>query len=117
MENTKEAGQFRFIIYKRPGDKYFTGVCLDLDIVEKGKDPVFLRKSLEEATQGYLEAVKKNDLPDYLLNRPSPKKYWKILKELEKYFHSLHQISLPRQRFPLEDSQVFTKDINDLVKV
>jgi len=117
MENTKQQGQFRFVIYKRPRDKYYTGVCLDLDIVEENKDPIALRKSLEEAVQGYLEAVIKKDLNDKLLNKPAPKKYWNMLKELEKYFHALHQISHPKQRFPLQDSQIFTRDVNDLARV
>ena len=117
MKNTKEKGQFRFIIYKKPQDKYFTGVCLDLDIFEQDKNPEQLKRNLLEAAQGYLEAVKKKDLTDELLNQPSPKKYWQILKDLEKYFHLMHQISEPRQLFPLEDSQVFTKDTNELACV
>lgn len=117
MKNTKQQGQFRFIIYKRALDKCYTGVCLDLDIVEEDKDSIALRKSLEEAARGYFEAVIKKNLPDTLLNKPSPKKYWQIIKDLEKYFHTFHQISRPRQPFHLQDSQIFTKNVNDLVRV
>lgn len=116
MQNIKKQGQFRFVIYKRPGEKKYTGVCLDLDIIEEGNDSVALRKSLEEAAQGYLEAVHKDKLNDKLLNKPAPKIYWKILKDLEKYFHLLHQPSL-EQTLPLQDSQVFTKNANDLARV
>lgn len=62
MKNTKEQAQFRFVMYKKPQDKYFVGICLDLDIVEQDENPVRLRKSLEEAAQGYIEAVRKNNL-------------------------------------------------------
>ena len=117
MKNTKGQGQFRFVIYKRPNDKVYTGVCLDLDIVEEDKDPIALRKSLEEAAQGYLEAVSKKNLDDKLLNKPAPKEYWAILKDLERYFRLLHQVSQPSQKFPLQDSQIFTKNINDLARV
>ena len=46
MKNTKKQGQFTFLIYKKAKDKFYTGVCLDLDIVEENEDPVALRKSL-----------------------------------------------------------------------
>ncbi|MCX6809764.1 MAG: hypothetical protein NTZ65_03410 [Candidatus Berkelbacteria bacterium] len=71
MENTKRQGQFRFVIYRRARDKNYTGVCLDLDIVEEGKDPVALRKSLEEAARGLLETVCRGNLSDKLLNQPA----------------------------------------------
>lgn len=117
MKNTKQQGQFRFVIYKKAGEKNYTGVCLDLDIVEQDKDPVALRKSLEEAAQGYLEAVCKNNLNEELLNKPALKKYWRILKDLENYFHLLHQISQPRQSLPVQDSQIFIKRIKNLACV
>jgi hypothetical protein len=117
MKNTKEQAQFRFIMYKRPQNKNFVGICLDLDIVEEDEDPVRLRKSLEEAAQGYLEAVWKNDLNAELLNKQIPLKYRKIVEELENYLHQLHQRSLPKNNFPLQDGQFFTKSVNDLACV
>lgn len=115
MRNTKQQGQFRFVIYKKVGDRYYTGVCLDLDIVEEDKDPVILRKSLEEAAQGYLEAVCENKLDNKLLNQSAPEQYWQILKDLENYFRLLHQSSQSRQSSPIQDSQVFTRNVHDLV--
>ena len=107
-------GLLRFIIYKRPKDKLFTGVCLDLDIVEEDKDPEKLRKSLEEAVRGYVEAVDKNDLPKKLINRPAPKKYWKILSDIEKYLRLISRVSVPKQQMPVSDSRIFTKDLEEL---
>lgn len=117
MNNAKKQGQFRFVIYKRAGERKYTGVCLDLDIIEEDKDPVALRKSLEEAAQGYLEAVCKNNLDDKLLSKPAPRQYWQILKDLEEYFHLLHQVSRPKQQMPIQDSQVFTTNIQNLACV
>ncbi len=117
MKNTKEQGQFRFIVYKKPQDKYFVGICLDLDIVEEDENPIRLRKNLEEAAQGYLEAVGKNNLNDELLNKQVPGKYRKIVEELEEYLHLLHQSSLPTTNFPLQDGHFFTKSVNDLAQV
>ncbi|MCX6812455.1 MAG: hypothetical protein NTW79_02440 [Candidatus Berkelbacteria bacterium] len=105
------------MIYKRARDKNYTGVCLDLDIVEEGSDPVVLKQSLEEAAQGYLEIVCKENLSEKLLNKPAPKKYWSVIQDLEKYFHLLNQISQTKRSLPIEDSQVFSKNIRDLVCV
>jgi len=116
MKNIKQQGQFRFIIFKKAGEKYYTGVCLDLDIVEQDKNPVTLRKSLEEAAQGYLEAINIKNLNDELLNKPAPKEYWNILIDLEKYFHLLHQNHPATRVLPLQESQIFTRNVNDLAR-
>ncbi len=90
---------------------------LDLDIVEEDKDNVILKESLVQAAQGYLEAVYENKIDDELLNKSAHKQYWQILKDLENYFHLLHQSSRSRQSLPIQDSQVFTKDIKNLACV
>lgn len=98
----------RFIIYKRPKDKNYTGVCLDFDIVEEGKDLQLLKRSLLEAAEGYLEAISKKDLDKNLLNRPAPRQYWKILQELEKYLHLIGRTK-PNQ---LSITDIYTFSIN-----
>jgi len=117
MRNTKKQGLLRFLIYKRSKDKLFTGICLDLDIVEQSENPEKLRKSLEKAAQGYIEAVIKKDLDGELLNKPAPKKYWKIISEIEKYLRLIHKVSVPKQRVPITNSQIFTKELKELSKV
>ncbi len=75
--NTKEQGMVHFLIYRDRGDKKYTAVCLDFDIVEVGEDFEALRKSIEEAASLHLESVIMNDSPDKLLNRSAPQQYWK----------------------------------------
>lgn len=114
MKNTKERGVIRFLIYKRKEDKLFTGICLDLDIVEQAEDVEFLRKSLIEAAQGYVEAVCKNNLTDNLLNKPIPKKYEQILVDIENYLRVLHKNKFTKKETPVVDSQFFTREVSGL---
>ncbi len=72
--NTKKAGSVRLFFFQEK--KKFIGVCLELDIVKEGTELERLRSHLREAVEGYVEVVCKERLPDELLNRPAPKKYW-----------------------------------------
>lgn len=116
MKKINKRQNFRFIIFKRQKDKYFTGVCLDLDIIEQEKDPIKLRKSLEEAAQGYLEAIMKNDININQVAKSAPRKYWKILDNLERYFHLLRQRANVKS-LPVNDSQIFARNAADLIHV
>ncbi len=73
-KNTKKLGQATVFIY--PEGKNFTGVCLELGIIEEHKNPDVLRHNMREAVEGYVESVVKNNLSEDLLNRPAPKEYW-----------------------------------------
>ena len=83
MQNTKYDGVIRFFIYKE-GSKYI-GVCLDLDIVEEGRDIEKLKKSLSEAARGYVETIIKKEMDESLLNQHAPKKYWEKYRFYLKY--------------------------------
>jgi len=76
--NTKERGVFHFIITKHKDDD-FIAVCLNLDIVEYGKDPKALRESITEAAFSYLETVRTKDLSDKNLNKNISVKYFDVL--------------------------------------
>ncbi|MBI5469879.1 type II toxin-antitoxin system HicB family antitoxin [Candidatus Kaiserbacteria bacterium] len=82
--NSKQSGTMEFLVYRE--DSKYVGVCLTFDIVEEGKDPVELMKSIKEAAELHLETVIKNNLPDDLLNRYAPDEYW------QKYFEAARQI-------------------------
>lgn len=73
---------FRSIAY-REKDGSFTGVCLDLDLVEEGhatlEEAVL---SISEAVDSHLQAAAKRGFPKELLSRPAPKEYWNKLKEI-----------------------------------
>ncbi|MCL5783917.1 MAG: hypothetical protein M1142_00980 [Patescibacteria group bacterium] len=73
---------FRCIVYKET-DGSFTGVCLDLDIIEEGhKSLEEAILSINEAVDSHLQAAAKLNFPKELLSRPAPKEYWNKLKEI-----------------------------------
>jgi len=77
--NTKRKGFIDFLIIKK--EDGYLGVCLTFNIVQEGKDPVAITSSLREAAKLHLETVIEKDLPDTLLNRSAPAKYWKLYEK------------------------------------
>lgn len=70
---------FRCIAYKEK-DGTFTGVCLDLDIVEEGHatlEEAIL--SINDAISSHIQAAAKLGFPRELVSRPAPKSYWEKL--------------------------------------
>jgi len=75
---------FRNIAYQEK-DGSFTGVCLDLDIVEEGHTTLQEAiLSLNDAILSHYNAAKKLGSPKELINRPAPKEYWNKLKQITK---------------------------------
>lgn len=75
---------FRCIAYQEK-DGSFTGVCLDLDIIEEGH--ITLQEailSINDAIISHMEATAKLGSPKELTLRPAPKEYWKKLEEVTK---------------------------------
>lgn len=67
---------FRCIAYQEK-DGTFTGVCLDLDIVEEGH--VSLPEamlSINDAISSHIQAAAKLGFPRELISRQAPKVYW-----------------------------------------
>lgn len=78
----KQNLSFRCIAYQEKDDS-FTGVCLDLDIVEEGHtslEEAIL--SINDAILSHVQSAARLDFPKELTNRPAPKQYWNILKEI-----------------------------------
>lgn len=82
--NTRRQGQFTVMVYKRSGERLFTGVCLELDLVDQHEDPSFLLRSLEEAAKGYVESVIQKVQSEDLLNRPAPAPYWDVYRKIRR---------------------------------
>ena len=91
MKNTKERGTVEFFVY--PEQDSYVGVCLTFGILEEGTNSLTLMESIKEAAMLHLEVVVKNNLPDELLNRHAPKKYW------NKYREALKQSSSKAESF------------------
>ncbi|MBU1085373.1 hypothetical protein KKB06_03415, partial [Patescibacteria group bacterium] len=80
MYNTKRKGILYFITFKEKDGDY-CAVCLNLNLIEWGKDIDELEESINEAALSYLNGIIKNNLPNELLNKPAPNKYWKMAKK------------------------------------
>ena len=99
LKNTKKRGLMEFFGYSE-GDK-FVGVCLTFDIIEEGKDPIKVMKSVEEAAILHLKTVCKKNLSDDLLNRYAPQEYW------DKYFDFQKKIEEKSLQSKLESAKQF----------
>lgn len=76
------AFNFRCLAYQEK-DSSFTGVCLDLDIVEEGHATLQeALLSINDAIDSHLEAAAEDNFPPESLYRPAPQRYWTKLKEL-----------------------------------
>jgi len=74
MKNTKEGGRFRIFIYPYKGE--WVAVCPEFGIIEREKEFLVLKKKIMEVAREHLEFVRKEDLPDFNLNRSvSPSHY------------------------------------------
>lgn len=80
--NSLEGGQVTLLVFRRKRDRWFTGVALELDIVEEGKDPLALLQSLTEAVWLHVHGIVEDRLSEGLLNRPAPASYWRIFEHL-----------------------------------
>jgi len=78
----KKTYSFRSIAYQEE-DQTFTGVCLDLDIVEEGHATLEeAQLSINDAIESHFRAAEKLGFPKELINRPAPSEYWDKLKEM-----------------------------------
>ena len=73
---------FRCIAYQEK-DSSFSGICLDLDIVEEGhaslQEAIL---SIHDAIESHTQAAAKLGYPKELMTRPAPKEYWDKLDAL-----------------------------------
>lgn len=109
MKNTKKMGILHFLIYKEPVSEEYTGVCLELGLLEVGKNPDYLKQSLIDAAKGFVHTIIKEDLPDDFLNVPPAKEYEKL------YLNALQSLRIGTKSDKLvsksDDVFVFTKPL------
>ena len=74
IKNSKEGGVVEFTIFQE--NAMYVGVCLTFDIVVEGEHYDEVRQELMDAATLHIETVRKNNLPEELLNRHAPQEYW-----------------------------------------
>lgn len=78
--NTYNQGSMTFIVVKEKNN--YVGVCLEFDLVTEDKNPKIVMEKIEDYARGWLKNVVKSKLSEELLNKPAPKKYWKIYEKV-----------------------------------
>lgn len=82
MKNTVEKGTVTIFSYFDTQENTFIGVCLEFNIVLTGNHPFAVTHEVLEMAKSHIETVRDHNLPDELLNRHAPKKYWDLFDKL-----------------------------------
>ena len=64
--------------------KEYVGICLEFDLEVSAKTSEEAKERIQEYMKAWHENIVENKLPETLLNRPAPKKYWDILQKITK---------------------------------
>lgn len=80
FNNTYKSGRARVFIYEDKGK--YVAVCLEFGLMVGAKTLEKARECINDVTQSYLSNILENNLSEKLLNRPAPKKYWKIYENI-----------------------------------
>lgn len=80
FNNTYKSGTVTYLIFKEGKNKW-VGVCLEFDLEVQANTPQEAKEQIEDYSHLWLENAVKNKLPETVLNRPAPKKYWAMFEE------------------------------------
>lgn len=100
--NTYKRGRMTYIAFKE-GGKYIA-VCLEFDLEVEAKSLDLAKEYIEDLSHAWLENVTKNKLPEELLNRPAPKKYWEMLALIKRVIEAKENMLLEKKRKAVEVS-------------
>ena len=103
FNNTYHSGRARVFIYMDRG--IYIAVCIELGLIVAAKTLEKARECIKDILESYLSNVLENKLSEKLLNRPAPRKYWKIYENIIQKEQEL--ISLQEQKSRLIDLPVF----------
>lgn len=78
FNNTYSSGTYTLIALK--DGKKFAGVCLEFDLITEGESINDAMEKITEYAEAWLENARKHRIPEEVLNRPAPKKYWDMFK-------------------------------------
>ena len=83
FNNTYEKGSVTYLIIQDSKDKY-VGVCLEFDLEIEAKTLEKAKECLEDYVHLWLKNAVRHKLSEEVLNKPAPKKYWKVYENLIK---------------------------------
>lgn len=110
FNNTYNNGKVTHIIFENKG--VFIGVCLEFDLEVFAKTGKEAEEQLDDYTKAWLENVKKNKLPEELLNKPAPLIYWKLYKRvLEEAINKFKAQQNPSLPVKVDTQNVFSRSL------
>ena len=83
MRNTKRSSILTFLIIPSQKKGWFTAMCFELGLIREGKDAWVLKQQITKLAIRYFESVVKNNLSEDLVNQSLPRRYQKILEDIE----------------------------------
>lgn len=101
FNNTYKTGRATVLVLKEK-DKY-VGICLEFDLEVAGSTHEEAKERIVEYMQVWHKNIVENKLPETLLNRPAPKKYWNMLEKVTK--------DLEAQREAIEEGKTVKEKI------
>ena len=102
FNNTYQSGAVTYLIFKEK-DK-FVGICLEFDLEIEADTLKKAQERIQDLSQGWLYNVVKHKLSEDLLNKPAPKKYWKIFEDVKEKMEKRERIIahvIPASSFPV----------------
>lgn len=99
FNNTYESGSVTFLIILER--KKYKGVCLEFDLTVEADSFQEAKRLIEDYAKVWHKNAVVHKLPEEVLNRPAPKKYWQIYRELVE--QDLKKLEAERQGFSKDD--------------
>lgn len=102
FNNTYQSGAVTYLIFKEK-DK-FVGVCLEFDLEIEANTAKKAMELIEDYSLAWHKNIVKKKLPEELLNKPAPKKYWKIFEDIKEKMEKRERIIarvIPTSSFPV----------------
>jgi len=82
FNNTYDSGVVTFLVF--PNKKKYIGVCLEFDLVVQEDTLEKAMEQIKDYAKLWHKNAVKHKLSEEILNRPAPKKYWKLYADLLK---------------------------------
>lgn len=93
FKNTYKSGAVSYVGFKEK-DK-FVAVCLEFDLVAEGETLKDVKERIEDLSNAWLHNVIKNKLPEELLNKSAPRKYWQIYENARNEQEDKKRLTIP----------------------
>ncbi len=97
FNNTYKSGAVSYVGFKEK-DK-FVAVCLEFDLVAEAKTLQEAKDRIEDLSNAWLHNVIANKLPEELVNKTAPKKYWEIYEKVNQV-HEARTKSAEQDSYP-----------------